>query len=356
MKSFLKFIFKVLLGILIVLLLFGVGVIGVRQYNIKKYNSYAENDNKEFSEPTNLSHYDVNLEGVEVERIEGNYLNGFHLKPDFKKFKGVVITFGGSEGSPNYTVAKDLAMSGYEVLSLFYFGMENQQKELVRVPLDFFEEVLDYIGENIEDGEEITLIGVSKGAELSLNLVVRYSEIDNVILISPGEYSYPGLIYSSNETETTSEIQSSWTYKGEEVPFISFESGDIKTGLRMFYDMITYSPLSFRGAYESSANKADNQEEARIKVENTDANILLIAGTDDLMWQSEVAAENIYNKRPEKTEKLIYQGAGHIFSIDRYVHADGMVLAMGGNKEINAEAQRDSNLKILSKLEEWHKK
>ncbi len=123
----------------------------------------------------------------------------------------------------------------------------------------------------------------------------------------------------------------------------------------MFYDIITYSPLSFRGAYESSANKAQNQEEARIKVENTDANILLIAGTDDLMWQSEVAAENIYNKRPEKTEKLIYQGAGHIFSTDRYIYSDDMVLAMGGNKDINEEARIDSDKIIMERLSQWHR-
>lgn len=355
MKSFLKFILKVILGILVVLLLFGVGTIGIRQYNIKRYDSYKENENMEFSEPTNLSHYETDLEGVEVDRIVGDYLNGFHLRPDVKKFRGVVITFGGSEGSPNYIMAKNLAMSGYEVLSLFYFGMENQQEALVKVPLDFFDEVLDYIDSNVEDGEEISLIGTSKGAELSLNLAVRYPEIDNIVLMAPGEYSYPGLIYFSSNDEYTDQMQSSWTYKGEEVPFISFEFGNIKVGLRMFYDMMTSGPLSFRGAYESSAEKATNKEEARIKVEDTDANILLIAGTDDLMWQSEVAAENIYNKRPENTEKIIYDGAGHVFFIDRYVSTDGIVLAMGGNKDINYEAGIKSNKIIMERLPQWHR-
>lgn len=59
--------------------------------------------------------------------------------------------------------------------------MENQQKELVKVPLEFFDEVLKYIDENAKDASVITLYGASKGAELSLNLAVRYPEIDNVI-------------------------------------------------------------------------------------------------------------------------------------------------------------------------------
>ena len=60
----------------------------------------------------------------------------------------------------------------------------------------------------------------------------------------------------------------------------------------MFFDMMTMNPVSYRGSYESAANGDPNRENARIKVENTNANILLIAGTDDMMWQSDV--EHIY--------------------------------------------------------------
>lgn len=71
--------------------------------------------------------------------------------------------------------------------------MENQRTDLVEVPLEFFQEVLDYIGKNIGEDQVITLYGASKGAGLSLNLAVRYPEISNVILMAPAEYSYRGL-------------------------------------------------------------------------------------------------------------------------------------------------------------------
>ncbi|HZK33048.1 MAG TPA: hypothetical protein VFC60_00985 [Tissierellaceae bacterium] len=46
--------------------------------------------------------------------------------------KGVVVTFGGSEGSSNMDVAKKVAKEGYEVYSMYFLGKENQRdSELV---------------------------------------------------------------------------------------------------------------------------------------------------------------------------------------------------------------------------------
>lgn len=335
---------------MVILIVLGVTIFGFRTYNARKYapDNNAENSST-YESPTDLTAYDMNISGVDVEHIEGEYLNGFHLKPKTITHKGVIVTFGGSEGSPNYQAASIFAENGYEVFSLFFFGMENQQKELVKVPLEFFDEVLKYIDENAKDASVITLYGASKGAELSLNLAVRYPEIDNVILIAPSEYSYMGLSFSSRE------FQSSWTWEGLEVPFIDMSKGDSSEGAKMFFDMMTMNPVSYRGSYESAANGDPNRENARIKVENTNANILLIAGTDDMMWQSDVAAEHIYEKRPNNTEKLIYEGAGHIFYTDRYEKIGDMVLALGGDLDTNKKAAVDSEIKISEKLVEWHK-
>ena len=81
---------------------------------------------------------------------------------------------------------------------------------------------------------------------------------------------------------------------------------------------------------------------------------ILIAGDDDNMWQSEIAAENIYNKRTKNTEVFIYEGAGHIFVGDRFMYTSGMTLDMGGNKEANEKAFTESNKVIMDKLSEWH--
>lgn len=350
MRWVLSLLFKVIITLLVIGLVLGVGIFGLRYYNTQKYKPESDVTQDEFSDPTNLSLYDMDIPNVDVNRIEGDYINGFHLKPMEKKYKGVVITFGGSEGSPNYGVASRLAESGYETISLFYFGMENQQKELFMIPLEFFDEVLEYIDGNIEDDNIITLLGISKGAELSLNLAIRYDEIDNLILFAPSEYNYMGLSYTSRD------MHSSWTWKGEELPYIDMTKGDILSGIKMAISIATKSPVAYRSVYESAAKGDPNREQARIKIEETDANILLISGTDDLVWQSDIAANNLYAKRPENTYNLQYEGAGHVFFQDRYLYSDFMVMASGGDKKTNEEAGYESNEIMMSLLEEWHSK
>ena len=344
----LRILGKIFLVLLIIILALGLIIFGLRTYNENKYKPEDYNPEAELP-PTDLSQYDTNLEGIEVTRVEGDYMNGFHLKPEEKRHPGVVITFGGSEGSPNYWAAEPFAQGGYEVLSLFFFGMENQQKELVEVPLDFFSEVLTYIDENIEDGEIITVYGVSKGAELGLNLAVRYPEIDNVILGAPAEFSYMGLSY-----ENYGDLKSSWTWKGEPVPFIDMSKGDGREAFNLFKAMLLNESIAYRPGYESAANNDPNREEARIKVEDTEANILLIAGSEDKMWQADVAAQHIYEMRPENTELHIFEGAGHIFRDDGRAYSNGISLEMGGTKEANEKAGQESNQIYKETLEKWH--
>ena len=118
----------------------------------------------------------------EIKKINYKKVQGYHFQPKNKKGKGVIITFGGSEGSSLYSIAQDLYNEGYEVLSLYYFGKDNQNKEIVKIDLDFFEEVLKYLENNDIDNSIISVIGFSKGAELSLLLTQYFNEIDNVIL------------------------------------------------------------------------------------------------------------------------------------------------------------------------------
>ncbi|MBG9979734.1 alpha/beta fold hydrolase [Facklamia lactis] len=348
MKNFFKVLGKIVLGILAVILLWTIFVYGMRYYNDQKYKPQDYNA-EDYSAPTELSQYNQEIDGVEVEHIEGEYLNGFHLKPEDKKHKGVVITFGGSEGSPAYYTAEPLAKEGYEVLSLFYFGMDNQQKELVEVPLDFFDEVLTYIDENVSDNEDITVVGASKGAELCLNLTTRYPEIDNVVLYAPTAWNYMGLSF-----EDYSNVRSSWTWQGEPLPYINSNTAGGMTGVNLMLDFILKRPVQYRPGYEAAAEKADNKEEARIKVEESQANLLIFAGAKDMMWQSEVSAQAIADKRPDKTEVHVFDQAGHLFLGDWYQYMGEIILAMGGDPKHNEEAGMESNQILLEKLAEWH--
>lgn len=323
-------------------------IFATRTYNENKYRSYQV-EGPAAADPTDLSAYDTDVKGVEVTRVVGDYLNGFSLRPDDKRHQGIIVTFGGSEGSPAYESARFLADQGYEVLSLFYFGMDNQTPDLVHVPLEFFEEVLAYIDDHIEDGEAITLYGSSKGAELALNLATYYPQVDHLVLWSPAAWNYMGL-----SNDFSQEMMSSWTYGGEEVAYIDMTKGNIGDGLNLILDFVLNRPVNYRAGYESATLNDPYSEAARIKVEQTNADILIFAGGDDQLWHSDLSAQTIKEKRPENTEVHLYEEAGHIFELDRYLTVGGLTIELGGQLEANQQAAQASREILLDRLSQWH--
>ena len=126
----------VFLGVLCVIIAM---VFGLRAYNIHTYGSMSSDDAASLADPAT---YNTTVEGVTVSRYDRTYVRGFHLVPTHRTKAGSVIVFGGSEGSSAFEDAAELARSGVEVYSLFFFGQDGQQSALREVPLEFIEEVL----------------------------------------------------------------------------------------------------------------------------------------------------------------------------------------------------------------------
>lgn len=341
-------IVKILGVILLIILILFLIVFLIRAINDRKNRpeGFSKDDLPKFDD---LNQYNQEIEGVDVRHITGDYLNGFHLKPVHKKHKGVVVTFGGSEGSPHYNIAELLAKEGYEVLALFFFGMENQRDKLTYVPLDFFYEVLAYIKTKIENNQKLTLIGISKGAEMVLNLATLYQEIDHLVLYSPLAWTYYGLDY-----ENSREVFPSWTWRGEELTYVNPKHTDKQVFSQVTLDIMLNRPLVNRPSYESAMHNDPNLEAARIKVENTDAKILIFYGEDDLMGPSDISAITIKDKIPEQVEIHSYEGAGHLFFGDRNIYMGNITLAMGGSQEANEKAGEQSNKILFKRLKTWH--
>lgn len=318
-------------------ILFGIQVlvvavfVGIHAYNANKYAIRG-------SDPHDKSSYVTN---EHITSIEGDYLNGFHFKPIEKRHAGTIVVFGGSEGSPNYGQAKFLWEQGYEVLALFFFGQPNQQEELVNVPLEFFDEAVPYFDEG-----PVTVIGLSKGAELTANLAVHRTDIDNIVVYTPTEYTYQGLSFKGKPG-------SSFTVNGEPVPFLDFRNGDPKESMKMFLDMILGVPIAYRPTYETVPPRAPNTEEARIKIENFAGHGLLFAGDQDAMWQGDVAARELAKRNP-RLEAHIYPEAGHMFAEDVSQIGPGWKKMFGGTIEGARAAKQESDRILLDKLAQWH--
>lgn len=334
MKRLGKFVIRALAVVLVLVLV----VVGVRVVNGWRYPT------SEGSDLRALASYDLDQEGMSIEHLTGDYLNGFHLVPDEVTHDGVVVTFGGSEGSPDFDRAVSLAEQGYEVYALFFFGQENQQEQLQEVPVEFFGEVTDRIEEGSARPGPLTVIGSSKGAELALVLAEEYEQIDNVVLFAPTMHSYQGLVFGQ-------EVPASFTRGGEDVPFLSFRDASLGALAGQLSAMAFNYPISYLPTYQSVVEGSDQAavEAATLDPTAVEGGLLVFAGGDDQMWQSATAAQQIQDANPE-AEVHVYPEAGHIFYGPGHIAG----LATGGSEEANTAAGQDSTRVLEETLATWH--
>ncbi|AKK04879.1 putative hydrolase or acyltransferase of alpha/beta superfamily [Corynebacterium mustelae] len=313
-----------------------VALVGFSYYNANKYDVPGP-------DPRDPS---VAMAEGNVDRVEGEYLNGFYYHAKGVPHPGTVVVFGGSEGGAAHSDAVMLREQGYNVLALYFFGQPNQQQLLDEVPLDFFNEVLDWIRANDDSDAPLTVIGSSKGAELTANLAARYPEIDNIVLYTPGEYTYQSLSFDKGEPT------SSFTYEGRPVDFLAFK-GSFIDFLPKIVRFLLNLPISYRGDYEKAIAEADNADAARIDLSKFAGHGLLFAGEQDRMWPGEQAARNLAEQNPQ-LEAVVFEGAGHVFLEDMDELGPVWPTMLGGTLEGNKKAKIESDKLLFERLEQWH--
>ena len=320
----------------------------LRIYNDHKYKDTNNLKLPEYyKDVTDISLYPTDIDGVDVTYVDEGRMQGFRFVPKEKLHKGLVICFGGSDGSPNFDNAKRLAEEGYETFALFMYGMKNQEQTLRKIPLEQFEDVINYINKNVKDNKPISILAASKGSEYALNLASKYHEIDNLVLIAPSSYNFAGLDFK--------EYASSWTYKGKELPYIDIKKSSLKSFLKnVIVPAIIKSPISFKDTYNSAIEKDSSSHEKLIPAKDVKANILMIVGEDDLMWDSLAMANKIKEENP-KAKIYSYKGAGHIFAGNGIINIKNERIATGGTAEGNKKAKIESIKAIDAFLKENHK-
>jgi hypothetical protein len=150
------------------------------------------------------------------------------------------------------------------------------------------------------------VLGVSKGAEAALLVAVRDPRVDAVVALSPTSVVWanvgPGL------DGVTYPYRSSWTWKGEPIPFVPYDEGPVTAEAEG-------TPRACRTLYERSRQSfAEADRNAVIPIERSAAEITLVAGGDDQMWPSldfaqELAARRASAGRPARLVTSL--DAGH---------------------------------------------
>lgn len=208
-----------------------------------------------------------------------------------------VLVLAGSSGRVETDRCRLLAQAGMTALSFRWFGGPGQPPGICEIPLETFTAAVDLLV--AEGAERIGVMGGSKGAEAALLLAVRDPRIDAVVAVSPTSVVWANV--GPGADGVTSPRRSSWTWRGEPVPFVPYDEdwtpvGDEAVAYRTYYEQS-------RRTFPEAAGAAG------IPIERSAAELLLIAGGDDQMWPSLTFAQELAQRRP--AELVSSAAAGH---------------------------------------------
>jgi dienelactone hydrolase len=219
-----------------------------------------------------------------------------------------LILLGGAEGGKALSEQTDkiniAIQRGYAVLVLAYFGIDGLPPTLQSIPLEYFENAVDWVCKqpNI-DPNGVGIIAGSKGAEAALLLATTNHNIKAVVAIAPSAYVFWGIRGPGGKNQTTS----SWSRGDKDISFAPMVSDKekviraMRTGKFLpIYSEAIASPDAARG---------------EIKIELAKAPILFVSGKKDELWPSFKMAESMMrrlkeNKYPYHCEHISYN-TGH---------------------------------------------
>ncbi len=295
-------------------------------------------------------------EGVSVQRLNEGRLRGVLFLPagdgPFPALLGVTGSGGGyypSEG------AAALASRGFAVLGMAYFNAPDLPEQLVNIPLEYFEESLEWLAAVPEvDGDRIGVIGGSRGGELALVLGSRFPQLRVVVSKVPSHVVWPGCC-----TEEAFE-KPSWTWGGE--PLTAMPIPRITDRAGQYWPAVRDEWLGF---YWIGLGNTEAEAAATIPVEKINGPVLLITGGDDRCWPGTYMADRVMERLeahnfPHTHVHLSYDDSGHAAGSLPYWPTARMVnpihplnqepIALGGTAESLARSSEDSYQRTLEFL------
>jgi len=254
-----------------------------------------------------------------------------------------VLVLAGSSGRILRERAGILARHGMTALAIRWFGGPGQSPGICEVPLETFTDAVDLL--RARGARRVGVVGASKGAEAALLTAVREPRVDVVVALAPTD-----VVWGNAGPGRDGELlphRSSWTWRGEPLPFVSYDDG--------WWATAPARPRTIRGLYELSERTfADRVAEAVIPVEQAPADLVLVAGGGDLMWPSMTYALRIAGRRRAagRTVRLISDGdAGHrVLFPGESGHAASEEFDYGGTEDADRRLGRQAWPSVLAAL------
>lgn len=293
---------------------------------------------------------------TKTEEISEPFVGTFYYSdnPDNK----AVLMLGGSSGELGniLPVASVLAAHGCNVLAVAYFKEPGLPKELVDIPLEYFDPVFNWLSANpYTKGKDIYLHCTSKGSELGLLLASMHHEIKRVAAYAPHAYCFQGISFTKHA--------SSWTYQNRELPYIRLQFRTLYANVIGCF--IKDRPFGYTHTHVAGLRRARNKEDARIRVTDAKADLLMFSGKQCNMWNTYDGCVEIMDTLdksgyPYRYDHIAYENTGEPFYAPYIIPerlrlsvkvAPRLSLSMGGTLQGNTEAVIDSWEKMLQFFE-----
>lgn len=270
-----------------------------------------------------------NKEYIDIDGLDIKY----YQPSNKKKFNNIALIFiGGSEGGfPLLFNINKYRTQGIPCFSVAYFNTSNTPKHLDKININRFEDLFNKILSKKEfNNKKLILFGYSKGGELSLLLSSYFPSIKGVVVLNPSN-----IIFQSPHSLKSNTPSSSWAFNGNELGFLEFPRSYSKE----------IKGKNYRELYSKAiSNSLYNFGE--IKIENINGPILIVTGSDDIVWPSTSMA----NKMTERLNKhnfpfwykhINYENAGHTLN---------PIYGLGGTFKGNYMAKASMELEIMDFL------
>jgi uncharacterized protein len=265
----------------------------------------------------------------------------------------------GGRGAASARGAESFARAGFAALALAYFGLDGLPRELVEIPLEYFERAIAWLKRHpMVDAGQVAVVGNSKGGELALLLGATFPrDVGAVVGYAPSALVWQGIAF--DREVYYGGPRSPWAIRGEAVPFVPLARPGAAEMIRMTEALIEDRPIGTRAFYERALRNESAVAAASVPVEEIEAPVLLISGTDDRLWPSTRLSEMAIRRleahdRPFPREHLRYEGAGHMIAPPGYEPAASWTnrFELGGSREADEFANADSWPRVIAFLED----
>ncbi|MGH8905173.1 MAG: acyl-CoA thioesterase/BAAT N-terminal domain-containing protein [Egibacteraceae bacterium] len=181
-------------------------------------------------------------------------------------------------------VAALLASRGRAALAIAYFdwrGRYGLPTSITEIPLEYFRGAIERLQAHPQVRlEDLAAVGISKGSELVLLLASTYPQIRRVVAKVPTAY-----VWEAVRRDPSAPARSSWTLDQRPLSYAAFAADD------EFYRTLDKTRLL--QFHERALQDTEALQSARIRVEQTEAQMLLLSIAEDRTWPSTLMCKQI---------------------------------------------------------------